>query len=360
MSIVNTESDQSLKLREYLLEDGFRKPVHHLEDGGLILPSWITDEVKPVEIHLPMGWIAAGLLVLCLLGAAFGIKALETYEENRQISYVNMMDSLSLEFTDTDVFEYGTGTVSAESLVKNYNGSLEILQNETIDLTKTGLSQIVYRVSMEDSYNQTAQKEFIRNVRVMDTVLPEIELQEAKVSINAGDEFDPLSNIVSVSDAADGNLVYSETGAPGTYRVISEVNNKTAGSYPVTVEATDVNGNTVTETYTVNVRYVYSGTALNPFIGTVNGPSGKETYYNLPMGGIISIMRGMGFSEKEYPYWIREDGVKMLGDYVMVAANLNIRPRGSTIPTSLGMGLVCDTGGFASRNATQLDIAVDW
>ena len=50
----------------------------------------------------------------------------------------------------------------------------------------------------------------------------------------------------------------------------------------------------------------------------------------------------------------------MLGDYVMVAANFGLRPRGSLVPTSMGMGIVCDTGGFAAANPTQLDIATAW
>ena len=44
----------------------------------------------------------------------------------------------------------------------------------------------------------------------------------------------------------------------------------------------------------------------------------------------------------------------------MVAADYNIRPRGTILETSLGTGIVCDTGGFASSNPTQLDIAVSW
>lgn len=94
--------------------------------------------------------------------------------------------------------------------------------------------------------------------------------------------------------------------------------------------------------------------------GVFQGPSGKETYYNLDMSGVVSIMRGLGYSEDEYPYWIREDGVKMLGPYVMVAADFNIRPRETIIETSLGTGLVCDTGAFAYSNSYQLDIAVSW
>lgn len=94
--------------------------------------------------------------------------------------------------------------------------------------------------------------------------------------------------------------------------------------------------------------------------GVFQGPSGKETWYNLPMGGVINIMRDMGFSQQEYPYWIREDGCKMLGDYIMVSANLELRPRGTLVETSLGTGLVCDTGGFATYNQTQIDVATDW
>lgn len=106
--------------------------------------------------------------------------------------------------------------------------------------------------------------------------------------------------------------------------------------------------------------YKYNGVVLSKGRGTVRGPSGKETYYNLNMNGVIRIMRSKGFSEAKYPYAVRADGVKTLGGYVMVAANLNLRPRGSLVKTSLGMGIVCDTGGFASRNPTQLDVATAW
>lgn len=104
----------------------------------------------------------------------------------------------------------------------------------------------------------------------------------------------------------------------------------------------------------------WDGEVLNSIDGSIMGPSGRETYYNLPMEGVVSIMRNMGFDEENYPYWIREDGVKMLGDYVMCAAELNLRPRGSLIESSVGMALVCDTGGFAYDNPEQLDIAVNW
>ncbi len=101
----------------------------------------------------------------------------------------------------------------------------------------------------------------------------------------------------------------------------------------------------------------YNGPVLSRSKGTVSGPSGKETYYNLNMSGCISIMNGRGFHE---PYWVRSDGVKMYGYYVMCAAGLSIRPKGSIVESSNGLAIVVDTGGFASRNPRQLDIAVTW
>ena len=104
-------------------------------------------------------------------------------------------------------------------------------------------------------------------------------------------------------------------------------------------------------------RYVSRGGRLSKSAGVFNGPSGKESFYNMNMSNVVNAMRARGNNAR---YWVREDGVKMLGDYVMVAANLSIRPKGTILPTSLGMGIVVDTGSFASRNPTQLDIATAW
>lgn len=104
-------------------------------------------------------------------------------------------------------------------------------------------------------------------------------------------------------------------------------------------------------------HYVSRGGRLTRSAGVFNGPSGKESFYNMNMNNVVSAMRARGNNAR---YWVREDGVKMLGDYVMVAANLSIRPKGTILPTSLGMGIVVDTGSFALRNPTQLDIATAW
>lgn len=93
--------------------------------------------------------------------------------------------------------------------------------------------------------------------------------------------------------------------------------------------------------------------------GTFDGPSAMETYYNLPMGRCISMMRDLGYGVEEYPFYIREDGAKMLGDYVMIAVNTYEYPKGTIFETSLGMGIVADHCERA-ESENVIDIATDW
>ena len=59
--------------------------------------------------------------------------------------------------------------------------------------------------------------------------------------------------------------------------------------------------------------------------------------------------------------WIRDDGVKMYGPYVVLAVPFDVYPYGTTdIETSLGLGIALDTGAFANENKNQVDVAVDW
>lgn len=100
-----------------------------------------------------------------------------------------------------------------------------------------------------------------------------------------------------------------------------------------------------------------TGGCLTPSGGVHNGPSGLETYYNLPMEKVIEQARNFGI---EGEYWVRDDGVKMYGDYVILACNRDVHPMGTLVETSLGTGISLDTGGFAAGNPTQCDIAVSW
>lgn len=91
------------------------------------------------------------------------------------------------------------------------------------------------------------------------------------------------------------------------------------------------------------------GGVLTPSSG-VNWFNGrKETYYNLDMSGVIANAKNMGI---QGDYWVRGDGVKMYGNYVIVAAQMG---KGTIIETSLGTGIVLDY-----CPAGTIDIAVSW
>lgn len=97
---------------------------------------------------------------------------------------------------------------------------------------------------------------------------------------------------------------------------------------------------------------------LNQRDGICYGPNGKETYYNLNMKNVIKYMNDLGYS---YEFWIREDGVKMFGDFVMIAADLHNYSKGDLVEISLGIGIVCDTGDFASNGSdVAFDVATNW
>lgn len=87
--------------------------------------------------------------------------------------------------------------------------------------------------------------------------------------------------------------------------------------------------------------YYPTGDTLNPEDGINYYYGVLETYYNLDMSGVVDWMHSLGY---EGEYWVRSDGVKMFGDYVMVAADYDWMPKGSILETSLGLAMVCDTG----------------
>ncbi|MBR0229788.1 MAG: hypothetical protein IJL94_00185 [Erysipelotrichaceae bacterium] len=282
----------------------------------------------------------------------------EVKSESRQKTY----DDMLVFFNDAHVFEYADKRIDTRDFVyMTSEGELTVSQ-ETVDLMEPGKKVLEYVLTTFDEYGQKVEKKYTHEITVQDTVDPVIELKQGYTTVVVHHDFDPKENIESVTDAVTGDLPYSEELLPGTYTIESNVDCHTIGNYRVTVKAMDPNGNQTEQQFSVIVNFgtyegKWNGQRLNRVIGTIAGPSGKETYYNLNMDGVIAIMRRMGNTD---PYWIREDGVKMLGDYVMVAANLHLRPRGSYVLTSLGMGIVCDTGGFAYYNPYQLDIAVDW
>lgn len=119
----------------------------------------------------------------------------------------------------------------------------------------------------------------------------------------------------------------------------------------------------------------WDGPVLTASKGVNYGPTGKETYYNMDMSGIVRAVQRGGWLYNDCinkniidnildssGYWVREDGCKMFGPYIIVAANLDHFHRGSIVECSLGTAIVLDTGSFASWDEgwSWLDIATTW
>ncbi len=138
--------------------------------------------------------------------------------------------------------------------------------------------------------------------------------------------------------------------------ISSKVVNKTITYSYVPAEDTEDIEHSDTYRY-VQRTCIWKGDVIDHRGGINKGPNGDETYYNLDMTGVVEIMRKMGNTD---PYWVRSDGVHMIGNYVMIASDLRLRPRGTIYETSRGMAMVCDTGSFAEDNPMQTDIAVIW
>lgn len=122
-------------------------------------------------------------------------------------------------------------------------------------------------------------------------------------------------------------------------------------SVPVTYEQST---STYTQTYstpTQNYNYntSYSNGVLTPSGGVNSFNGNTETYYNLDMSGVIANAQNMGIQGE---YWVRDDGVKMYGDYVIVASQ---HDKGTIIDTSLGTGIVLDY-----CPAGTVDVATAW
>ena len=107
----------------------------------------------------------------------------------------------------------------------------------------------------------------------------------------------------------------------------------------------------------VDPNPVPTGPHLTAESGTFTFEGHTETYYNLDMSVVVQVAQSRGIAGE---YHVRSDGVKMIGDYIMVAACYDIHPYGSLMNTSLGMGIVVDTGGFVAWNPTGCDIATTW
>lgn len=217
--------------------------------------------------------------------------------------------------------------------------------------------------TMEESENTDSNNQEVNQEKTQDTT-PQIyceDVDEEKyistTKLNVRDSASLDSNIIGYLTVNEkvtitgvitnqdgeswGRFTYNDSDAYVSYKYLSDIE--------VEVKETWSEADTYNNSWT--------GEVLNRSNGIVRGPIGKESYYNLRMNRVVQIMKEKGY---DYDYWVRSDGVKMFGPYVMVAADLSVYPKGTLVECTLGTGMVCDTGDFVYSTDRALDIAVAW
>lgn len=213
----------------------------------------------------------------------------------------------------------------------------------------TQVSDNQVRVEAGDTYNSIAEA---NNVSIA-------ELEQANGREVGGFDLIFPNEIITLpsASAVSNNSNTNDTNAN------TDTNTETNTN---AVQAQETSSNEVSEQPDTNTQVnnqtaqtsSYNGQVLSASAGRVASPAGgTESYYNLEMSQVVANANAQGISGS---YWVRADGVKMLGDYVMVAANRNVHPQGSIVQTTLGTGVVVDSGTFSISSPQDLDIAVNW
>ena len=193
-------------------------------------------------------WITAMAVVIGVAG--YGVYKIQD-NRKREAAYQSAKDSLVLKLEENPAIECGTEiddmNALALSYVKESHGDLSVKGTDSIDPKKVGEGELTYTVSAKDAYGVDVSKTQTLEVKVVDTVAPEITLVKDTVELTVGDEFDPLTNIKSVKDKADGEM------DKATVEVDNPVDMTKPGEYAVTITAKDISGNKQSIAYPVAV-----------------------------------------------------------------------------------------------------------
>lgn len=272
-----------------------------------------------------------------ILTSSVNIKELTEFDRQMLDEYIAVCDDIENKRAEVEKEQKEIGKLEEKSADKR--AEIQTIYEET----RSDIDSMT--ASLEEGHEEEAR------------LLEEIRKQEEQLAV----WFVPAAQQVAYADAnaaqfaqqpaAAAPAAATDTAAPaGTAEVSADSSQTTDAGTADAVQASSAEAAAPAATPTST----WEGSKLTRAGGVNQGPTGKETYYNLNMSGVVSIMRNMGNTD---PYWVRDDGVKMLGDYVMVAADLQEHPRGSIVESSLGTSIVVDTG-YLEKD--QLDIAVTW
>lgn len=241
-----------------------------------------------------------------------------------------------------------TTIVSAKS--NNINSTIQSFENNNIQLQKSTSNDIknedrsqeieASRRTPEDLVNKNSSTNNINEkdeyLKIKGNNISSDSLNENEHHDNSlNDVKEEIQTVENTNTVETKNTIVEDLNYENV--VVEEV------SAPIeTIQLMDTNAKFATNVYHTGVNEVFDE---------------MDTIKISNVSNIIKMMREKGFDEANYPYYIREDGVKMLGNYVMVSASLADHPLGSVVETSLGQGIVCNESGFIfTTNNTSFDV----
>ena len=167
----------------------------------------------------------------------------------KKVSLADMHENADVVFdTDSaDTYSYGQGSVDPMDAISYVNTDYDYTltaDTDSIDLSKLGSTTVTYTLTVTDQYGQQDTRTFSKVFTVEDDEAPIITLNQDAVGLVKGTDYDPASNIASVTDNADQNVTYTLDGS---------VDTNTDGVYSINVKATDSSGNEAETFFIVTV-----------------------------------------------------------------------------------------------------------
>ena len=206
------------------------------------------------------------LLMIILIIIMFG--GIKTYNVCKSNYHDKIFNELDITFKEVKAIEYGTPNYDPIDLVKEVSNGEIVDYTKDIDTTSVGTQELTFVVKEEDVYKVVNVE-----VEVVDTKKPDITIENENISIEKGDNYDTMDNIVSVVDNVDGNLEYKGDDSLNiaSYTVTTDLDTNVAGNYSVNIKAIDKNGNKSEKEFYINVLEKTNPQPINIIDSNNNG-----------------------------------------------------------------------------------------
>ena len=174
-------------------------------------------------------------------------------------------DSIHMSFFDYSEIEYGSNFLGSD-MIEDYDG--DIIKITEVDTKVLGEQVIQFTLEKEG-----VERVFEKTITVVDTYMPNIELNAEAVTIYKDTTYDLNSNVKNAYDEVDGELEVEFSGSVDTSKT---------GEYVIKVTTKDANGNTAEKEFTVTVKEKKVNASGYP----EETPSDVQPYY---VNGILLI-----------------------------------------------------------------------